>query len=107
MKRTSLIPSRGIAALALVLSTVLVDAQTRITPPDNSYSPAQDVELGQRAAAEARQQLPVLRDDAASSYLEDIGRSEERRVGKQGRIGSWKEHEKKKWKYRAKSTHMK
>src|SRR5437870_1048972 len=51
MKRTSLIPSRGIAALALVLSTVLVDAQTRITPPDNSYSPAQDVEIGQVAGA--------------------------------------------------------
>ncbi len=74
MKRTSLIPSRGIAALALVLSTALVDAQTRITPPDNTYSPAQDIELGLQAAAQARQQLPVLRDDAVSSYLEDIGR---------------------------------
>ncbi len=49
-------------------------AQTRITPPKNNYTPAQDVELGQKAAAQARQQLPVMRDDAVSSFLEDIGR---------------------------------
>jgi hypothetical protein len=40
-----------------VLSTALVNAQTRITPPDNNYSPSQDVELGRQAAAEARQRL--------------------------------------------------
>jgi hypothetical protein len=74
MKRTSHVLSRGIAAFALVLSTVLVNAQTRITPPDNNYSPSQDVELGLQAAAEARQQLPILRDDAVSSYVDDIGR---------------------------------
>src|SRR5438034_1237622 len=75
MKRRSLIASRRIAALAVVLSTALVNAQTRITPPDNNYSPAQDVELGRQAAAEARQQLPVLRDDAVSSYIEGVGRA--------------------------------
>jgi len=53
---------------------VLATAQTQITPPKNSYTPAQDVELGLKAAAEARQQLPVMRDDAVTSYVEDIGR---------------------------------
>jgi beta-barrel assembly-enhancing protease len=66
------IPLRAVAVL--VLFPALVSAQTRITPPKNNYTPAQDVELGQKAAAEARQQLPVMRDDAVSSYLEQIGR---------------------------------
>lgn len=66
------IPLRVIAAL--VLASALVSAQTKIVPPKNSYTPAQDVELGRQAAAEARQQLPILRDDGVTSYLEDIGR---------------------------------
>jgi Zn-dependent protease with chaperone function len=65
------LPVRLVVALALMSS--LASAQTKITAPKNNYTPAQDVELGQKAAAEARQQLPVMRDDAVSSYLEDIG----------------------------------
>ena len=74
MKRIPLIPTRGLVTFAVLLSTALASAQTRITPPANNYSPAQDVELGRQAAAEARQQLPILRDDAVSSYVEDVGR---------------------------------
>jgi peptidase M48-like protein len=59
---------------ALLLVSALAGAQTKITPPKNSYTAAQDVELGREAAAEVRKQLPILRDDAVSSYLEDIGR---------------------------------
>jgi hypothetical protein len=66
--------SRSHVALIFFLSSALVTAQTRIIPPDNNYPPAQDVELGRKAAAEARQQLPVLRDDLVSSYVENIGR---------------------------------
>jgi hypothetical protein len=73
MKSTLRTTSRGVAAIAIVLATVLATAQTRITPPPNNYSPAQDVELGREAAAQARQQLPVLRDDNVSSYLEELG----------------------------------
>jgi hypothetical protein len=60
--------------LAFLLSATLLASQTQITPPDNKYTPAQDVELGLQAAAEARQQMPVMRDDAVTSYVEDIGR---------------------------------
>jgi Zn-dependent protease with chaperone function len=66
--------ARGLAAAAFVAAAAFGNAQTRIEPPKNSYTPAQDVELGRQAAAEARQQLPILRDDAVSSYIEDIGR---------------------------------
>ncbi len=60
--------------LVFLLSATLVASQTQITPPDNKYTVAQDVELGQKAAAEARQQMPVMRDDAVTSYVEEIGR---------------------------------
>jgi hypothetical protein len=72
MKRSLYLWPQGIAAV-LVLTAALVSAQTKIEPPKNNYTPAQDVELGQKAAAEARKQLPVMRDDAVSSYLDDVG----------------------------------
>ena len=61
------------ATCSLVLSAALV-AQTPVTPPDNKYSPAQDVELGREAAAEARQQLPILREEVVTSYIGEVGR---------------------------------
>jgi len=57
----------------VALATVSLSGQTRITPPGNKYTPAQDVELGEKAAREARQQLPIMRDDAVSSYVERLG----------------------------------
>jgi Zn-dependent protease with chaperone function len=57
-----------------LLFVALLAAQTVITPPDNKYSPAEDVKLGQEAAAQAEQQLPIMRDDAVTSYVEGIGR---------------------------------
>ncbi len=68
MKRNALSAAAIVTAMALTLG-----AQTKITPPDNKYTPAQDVELGQQAAQEARQQLPVMRDDAITSYVEGLG----------------------------------
>src|SRR4051812_4106570 len=66
-------------ACALVLATVvgaslLAYAQTRIVPPDNGYTPAQDVELGRKAADEARKTLPLMRDDNVTSFVEETGR---------------------------------
>ena len=57
-----------------LLLAVLFAAQTTITPPKNNYTPAQDVELGQQAKAEAEQQLPIMRDDEANSYVQELGR---------------------------------
>src|SRR5262245_64047303 len=66
--------ARAATIAALVFSSTLLSAQTRVSAPKNNYTPAQDVELGLKAAAEARQQLPVMRDDEVTSYAEDIGR---------------------------------
>ena len=48
-------------------------AQTQITPDKNKYSPAEDVQIGLEAAAEARKQLPLLDDPTTDDYVEDIG----------------------------------
>ncbi len=60
-------------ALAVALTLTGASAQTRIVPPDNKYAPSQDVELGLKAAADARRQLPMMRDDAVTSYVQRLG----------------------------------
>jgi hypothetical protein len=55
------------------LLVLIIAAQTLVTPPSNKYSPAEDVQLGVKAAAQAEKQLPLLRDDAVSSFVEGIG----------------------------------
>ena len=50
----------SIVALTMTISSV---AQTRVTPPNNSFKPEQDVQLGQEAAAEVREQMPLLNDE--------------------------------------------
>jgi len=59
---------------ALLLSSALLSAQTVVTPPDNKYPVSQDVELGRKAAAEVRQQMPIMHDDAVTSFVEGLGR---------------------------------
>jgi hypothetical protein len=58
---------------AFVLCASIASAQTQIVPPKNGYKPAQDVELGQQAAAEVRQQMPMLNDEATEQFAERIG----------------------------------
>jgi beta-barrel assembly-enhancing protease len=68
------------AAARLLVIPVLTAAlvapafgQTRFERHKNSYSPKQDVELGQQAAAEVRQQMPLLNDERTEDYVERIG----------------------------------
>ena len=61
-------------ALAAVLTvTAPAAAQTRIDADENRFSPAQDVELGRRAAAEMRRELPIVRDREMENYVGRIG----------------------------------
>jgi beta-barrel assembly-enhancing protease len=62
-----------LALIASVTISLSADAQTRIDRHSNAFSPAQDVELGRRAAAELRQELPIIRDRRTQSYVERIG----------------------------------
>jgi len=61
-------------ALALLVLSATAGAQTRVVAPKNKYSPAQDVQLGTKAAAEVRNQMPLVRDETAQAYVERIGR---------------------------------
>jgi predicted Zn-dependent protease len=63
----------AVVAAAMLISTSAI-AQTRIAPPPNKYSTAEDVRLGRQAAAEAERQLPILHDAAATSFVAGVGR---------------------------------
>jgi predicted Zn-dependent protease len=62
------------SAIAASLVAATVSAQTSIQPRQNSFTPAQDVQLGREAAVRVRQQLPMLNDRATGSVVEQIGR---------------------------------
>lgn len=67
------VPGLSVVAVAAVLSVETL-AQTRITAPKNKYTPKQDVQLGREAAGQVEEQLPILRDDNVTSYVQDLGR---------------------------------
>jgi peptidase M48-like protein len=62
-----------LVTVSVVAVTLTGSAQTRIEPHKNSYTPEQDVELGQQAAREVRQQYPMLNDQRTEDYVEAIG----------------------------------
>src|SRR6059058_1609780 len=67
--------ARPVIALVtvLMLSIGIADAQTKIKPGFNLFSPQDDVEVGQQSAVEAEQQLPLLNDAQVNSYVNQIG----------------------------------
>jgi len=72
-RRHLLEPVAALLACAMAAAT-WVSAQTRITPPKNKFSLTVDVEEGQKAAAGVEKELPLLTDDAVTSYVANIGR---------------------------------
>ena len=63
--------------IAMLLFTAIAVGQgTKITPPKNSYKPADDVKLGREAATEVARELPLLPENGdADNYIERVGRS--------------------------------
>jgi predicted Zn-dependent protease len=62
-----------ILVACLLAAVVSVSTQTKITPPNNSFSPQEDVEEGKKAAELVEQQLPILSDAAVTSYVQGVG----------------------------------
>jgi Zn-dependent protease with chaperone function len=62
-------------ALTVVVSISVTGllAQTVVKLPKNRYTPEQDVQLGREAAAEVRQQYPIIKNDRIASYLTKLG----------------------------------
>ena len=67
--------THGLTACAacVAVSLVSLSAQTVIKLPKNRYTPEQDVELGRAAAAEVRQQYPIVEDEKIARYLTKLG----------------------------------
>jgi len=60
----------------LLISTLAFANGTRVTPPKNSYSPADDVKVGQEASNQVRRELPLLPENGdADSYVERVGQT--------------------------------
>jgi hypothetical protein len=60
-------------AAVLFLSAGIADAQTKIKPGFNLFSPQDDVQVGQQSAVQAEQQLPILNDAQTNAYVNRIG----------------------------------
>jgi predicted Zn-dependent protease len=73
MTRHTLRHHRILLTVSALLVSASLTAQTRIEPRRNSFSPGQDVQLGREAAAQVRQQLPMLNDRATENLVERIG----------------------------------
>ena len=73
MTRHNLRHQRWLLTVSALLVSASLTAQTRIEPRRNSFTPAQDVQLGREAAAQVRQQLPMLNDRATENLVERIG----------------------------------
>ena len=67
-------PRRALSLIVLVsVSAAGLLAQTAVKPPKNKYTPKQDVQLGKQAAAEVREQYPVIEDQRITRYLSRLG----------------------------------
>jgi predicted Zn-dependent protease len=64
---------RTVLTVAALLVGATLTAQTPIELRHNNFSPAQDVQLGRQAAAQVREQLPMLNDRATENLVERIG----------------------------------
>ncbi len=64
---------RPVLTVAALLVCATLTAQTPIELRHNNFSPAQDVQLGRQAAAQVREQLPMLNDRATENLVERIG----------------------------------
>ena len=71
--------SKGVARIVVAVAGVMLTVaalggQTVITPPNNKYTPLQDVELGRKAASEVEKTLPFLREADVTSMVASVGR---------------------------------
>nr|ALN36299.1 protease [uncultured bacterium] len=67
--------------LALSLAAGVAEAQTKVNPGWNMFSPQQDVEIGAQSAAAAERQLPILNDREVENYVNTIGQRLARNAG--------------------------
>ena len=62
-----------LATAAVTVIVASAAAQTRVVPPKNKLTPAQDIEVGLQAAAEVEKTLPLVQNDAVEAYFTRLG----------------------------------
>jgi Zn-dependent protease with chaperone function len=60
----------ALLALAMPLAAL---GQTRVEMPSNKYNVQDDIKLGQDAARQVEQQMPIMRDNNIDNYVESVG----------------------------------
>jgi beta-barrel assembly-enhancing protease len=87
---------RNAAALLSVLMLVSASAahadRTKLKPGMNSYSPQQDIALGQKYAAEAEKQYPLCNDPKVDAYLTKLGQRLVAHLNTFGNTYPWEFH---------------
>lgn len=71
MYRTKLM--RSLIIFAVVSTVAIAEAQTKIKPGFNLFSPNDDIQIGQQSAQAAMQQLPMVDDAQVNAYVNRIG----------------------------------
>jgi predicted Zn-dependent protease len=64
-----------VLALALSLATLPASAATKVDRRFNIFSSSADIEIGQRSAAQAERQLPIVTNRAVNDFVTDVGRA--------------------------------
>src|SRR5712691_5071814 len=59
--------------IAALSAGAIANAQTKLQPGFNLFTPEQDIEVGQQSAVKAEQQLPILNDAEVTAYVDRIG----------------------------------
>ena len=59
--------------VSMAVLPMAVMGQTRIKMPKNKYKIQDDVNIGNKAANEVEQQLPILRDRRSTEYIQGVG----------------------------------
>ena len=72
-EQTNVMARRAAALMLTLLLPLAAAAQTKIKPGWNLFSTQDDVNIGAQSAAQAEQQLPILRDQQIQAYVNRIG----------------------------------
>jgi Zn-dependent protease with chaperone function len=72
--RTQISISRAVILTVLVLAMgTPAIGQTPVKPPKNKYTPEQDVQIGEKAAAEVRESYPLIQNPEIQRYMATLG----------------------------------
>ncbi len=76
MKKYNL--GKNFAAFGLLWTLLVMPlasfGQTRVDMPKNKYKIQDDVKIGRQASAEVERQMPILNDNQATRFVQDVGR---------------------------------